>query len=78
MNKLLREVPTMESWVCSSSSTFVQVTLDKDFILGQLTRLSELINGWLNEPLIYSKNIGKWKNINTDTVFMNLQNVNYI
>ena len=49
----------MESWVCNSSSSFVQVTLDNDFILAQLTRLNGFIDGWLNEPLIYSKKIGK-------------------
>ena len=59
MNKLLREVPTMESWVCNSSSSFVQVTLDNDFILAQLTRLNGFIDRWLNEPIIYSKKIGK-------------------
>ena len=51
----------MESWVCNSSSSFVQVTLDKDFILAQLTRLNGYIDGWLNEPLIFSKEIGKHK-----------------
>ena len=59
MNKLLREVPTMESWACNSSSNFVPVTLDEDFIFAQLRRLKEFIDGWLREPFLYSKDIGK-------------------
>ena len=59
MNKLLREVPTMESWACNSSSNYVPVTLDEDFILAQLRRLNKFIDGWLREPSLYSKDIGK-------------------
>ena len=29
MNKLLREVPTIQSWITGSSNQFVQVTLNK-------------------------------------------------
>jgi hypothetical protein len=58
MNKLLREVPTMESWVSESSASFVQVTLDKDFIQAQLTKLNGHIGSWLQEPLKYSNGIG--------------------
>jgi dynein heavy chain len=32
MNKLLREVPTIQSWLTGSSNNFVPVTLNKDFI----------------------------------------------
>lgn len=57
MNKLLREVPTMESWISDSSSSFVQVTLDQDFVDAQLNRLTSYIEGWLQEPTMFSNEI---------------------
>jgi hypothetical protein len=30
MNKLLREVPTIQSWITGASNQFVQVTLNKE------------------------------------------------
>lgn len=50
MNKLLREVPTIESWISDGSSEFVQVSLHKDFITSALEKLKESINVWLLEP----------------------------
>ena len=51
MNKLLREVPTIESWVSdSASSEFVQVSLHKDFIKSALEKLRVSVNNWLEEP----------------------------
>ncbi len=59
MNKLLREVPTMESWVSeSATSSFVQVTLDQDFIDSKIRMLNAYIQQWLLEPLEFSNQIG--------------------
>jgi hypothetical protein len=59
MNKLLREVPTMESWLNEGSSEFVQVTLHKDFIQLALVKLRKSIEHWLNEPKEFCDAIGR-------------------
>jgi hypothetical protein len=63
MNKLLREVPTMESWLSDGSSEFVQVTLHKDFIQSALVNLRKSIEQWLNEPKEFCEAIGKLNSI---------------
>ena len=50
MNKLLREVPTIESWISDASSEFVQVSLHQDFIKLALEKLRASVNTWLLEP----------------------------
>lgn len=59
MNKLLREVPTIESWISDSSSEFVQVSLHKDFITSALEKLKVSINKWLVEPQEFCNDIIK-------------------
>ncbi len=58
MNKLLREVPTIESWISDGSSEFVQVSLHKDFIRSALTTLKRSVDGWLKEPKEFCDGIG--------------------
>ena len=65
MNKLLREVPTMESWVSGGSSEFVQVSLHQDFIKGALDGLKISVDNWLKEPIECCQNIGMFYNIMT-------------
>ena len=60
MNKLLREVPTMESWVSDGGSEFVQVSLHQDFIKAALDNLRLSVNNWLQEPIHYCESIGKF------------------
>ena len=50
MNKLLREVPTIESWISDASSEFVQVSLHQDFIKSALQKLRASVDTWLLEP----------------------------
>ena len=59
MNKLLREVPTMESWLNEGSSDFVQVTLHRDFIQSALVNLRKSIEHWLDEPKAFCDAIGE-------------------
>ena len=59
MNKLLREVPTMESWISGGSSEFVQVSLHQDFIKAALDDLKVSVDNWLKEPIECCQNIGK-------------------
>ena len=59
MNKLLREVPTIESWISDASSEFVQVSLHKDFIKSALEKLKVSINKWLVEPQDFCNDIIK-------------------
>ena len=59
MNKLLREVPTMESWLNEGSSDFVQVTLHRDFIQAALVNLRKSIEHWLDEPKQFCDAIGE-------------------
>jgi hypothetical protein len=59
MNKLLREVPTIESWITDGSSDFVQVSLHKDFIRSALEKLKKSISQWLKEPQDFCDEIGK-------------------
>ncbi len=59
MNKLLREVPTVESWLPDAEHSFVQVNLDKEFIDVQMRRLQTYLNQWLGEPLEYSNALSK-------------------
>ena len=61
MNKLLREVPTMESVITDSNNvnSFVQVTLDQDFIAKQKKILSAYIEKWLEEPKTFARSISK-------------------
>ena len=58
MNKLLREVPTMESWISGGSSEFVQVSLHQDFINTALDDLKVSVDNWLKEPIECCQNIG--------------------
>ena len=57
MNKLLREVPTIQSWLGGSSNTFVPVTLNKDFIKKALADMKLAIVDWLKEPQTYCQSI---------------------
>ena len=57
MNKLLREVPTIQSWLGGSSNTFVPVTLNKDFIKKALADMKKAIVDWLKEPQSYCQSI---------------------
>ena len=57
MNKLLREVPTIQSWLGGSSNQFVPVTLNKDFIKKALADMKLAITEWLQEPQAYCQNI---------------------
>lgn len=57
MNKLLREVPTIQSWLGGSSNTFVPVTLNKDFIKKALADMKKAIVDWLKEPQAYCQSI---------------------
>lgn len=60
MNKLLREVPTMESVVSESSAhSFVQVTLDQEFIANNLSSLKSQLKTWLEEPIKYADALSK-------------------
>ena len=59
MNKLLREVPTIESWISDGSSEFVQVSLHRDFIQSALKKLKVSINKWLLEPQEFCNGIIK-------------------
>ena len=59
MNKLLREVPSMESWISGGSSEFVQVSLHKDFIKTALDKLKVSVDNWLKEPIQFCEDIGK-------------------
>ena len=58
MNKLLREVPTMESWISGGTSEFVQVSLHQDFIKAALDDLKRSVDNWLKEPIEFCQNIG--------------------
>ena len=42
MNKLLREVPSMESWISGGTSEFLQVSLHQDFIKNALDQVCSL------------------------------------
>ena len=57
MNKLLREVPTIQSWLGGSSNNFVPVTLNKDFIRKALADMKIAIEDWLKEPQAYCQSI---------------------
>ena len=57
MNKLLREVPTIQSWLGGSSNQFVPVTLNKDFIKKALADMKVAIVDWLKEPQTYCQSI---------------------
>ena len=59
MNKLLREVPTIESWISDGSSEFVQVSLHRDFIQSALEKLKVSVNKWLLEPQEFCDGIVK-------------------
>ena len=59
MNKLLREVPSMESWIAGSNNSFVPVTLGKDFIADHLSLLRSYIEQWLEEPRTFADAISK-------------------
>ena len=59
MNKLLREVPTIESWISDSTSEFVQVSLHKDFITSALQKLKASLKKWLVEPQEFCNDIVK-------------------
>ncbi|CAB4066117.1 DNAH [Lepeophtheirus salmonis] len=50
MNKLLREVPTIDSWYSEGASQFVQVGLNDDFISEEVKSLKNAINNWMKEP----------------------------
>lgn len=58
MNKLLREVPTVESFVAGTSggsgSAFVPVAVDKAFIAKELVQLHDHLNVWLQEPIQFA------------------------
>ena len=59
MNKLLREVPSMESWISGGTSEFLQVSLHQDFIKTALDRLKVSVDKWLQEPIVFCEtNIG--------------------
>ena len=57
MNKLLREVPTIQSYLTGSSNHFVPVTLNKDFIKKALADMKVAIAEWLAEPQAYCQSI---------------------
>lgn len=57
MNKLLREVPSMESWIEGANTTFVPVTLDTHFVRRHLDQLKEFIEKWLQEPMDFANEI---------------------
>ena len=57
MAKLLREVPTIQSWLTGSSNNFVPVTLNKDFIRAALADMKVAIEDWLKEPQSYCQGI---------------------
>ena len=61
MNKLLREVPTIESYMSDASAehSFVQVNLDQEFLQMQMARLHGLLRDRLEEPLKYSEELCK-------------------
>ena len=59
MNKLLREVPSMESWISGGTSEFVQVSLHQDFIQTALDELRISVDNWLQEPIKCCEAIGK-------------------
>ena len=65
MNKLLREVPTVESWILGSgiSNSFLNVTLDEDFITNQINILNTYLDMWLVELSEFSQKMGKDLNI---------------
>ena len=69
MNKLLREVPTMESWLNEGSSEFVQVSLHKDFIQSALVKLRKSIEHWLNEPKEFCDAIGELETLNVAFIY---------
>ena len=59
MNKLLREVPSMESWISGGTSEFLQGSLHQDFIKTALDRLKVSVDKWLQEPIVFCEtNIG--------------------
>ena len=59
MNKLLREVPSMESWISGGTSEFLQVSLHQDFIKTALDQLKVSVDKWLEEPIEFCEtNIG--------------------
>lgn len=57
INKLLREVPSMESWITGANNSFIPVTLDEEFVAANLATLKTYIEQWLDEPLKYAQTI---------------------
>jgi hypothetical protein len=54
MNKLLREVPTIQSWITGASNQFVQVTLNKVKSVGKWSQYSsEARDSYKHRPNIY-------------------------
>ena len=60
MKKLLREVPTMESWLFSTGkSAFIQVALDQEYVNQQMDSLRKYTSSLLIAPKAHADKIGK-------------------